>query len=66
MFNSPILDLDLRVGILICKFNANWGSNEEDYTRYWYIWDSLNGTLDKIGHGTMSTGSQKMKEQAWP
>ena len=22
------------------------------YTRYWYIWDSLNGTLDKIGHGT--------------
>ena len=23
-----------------------------DYTRYWYIWDSLNGTLDKIGHGT--------------
>ena len=22
------------------------------YTQYWYIWDSLNGTLDKIGHGT--------------
>ena len=22
------------------------------YTRYWYKWDSLNGTLDKIGHGT--------------
>ena len=22
------------------------------YTRYWYIWDSLNGTLDKIWHGT--------------
>ena len=24
------------------------------YTRYWYIWDSLNGTLDKIGHAHCS------------
>jgi len=22
------------------------------YTQYWYKWDSLNGTLDKNGHGT--------------
>ena len=40
----PVEESQLKIPVL--------GESANLYTRYWYIWDSLNGTLDKIGHGT--------------